>query len=305
MMLSKTLFFTCAVAPLSYAAVAAVPPNALALLEQQKDVTIITSLIKRDPVLTKLYKEVKDVTITTAVDSAFIGFKDINTPPFNDLGTVRAILQYIVLEGLYPTSSITTKAKYVSTKLTNSSYVNISRGKQVGRLVEENGKKTVTLGLDLTSNIIQGNLKFNGGILHKIDTPLSNPLSIKETAVAAPLVENYAISNLSSFGLLDRLDKTKDVTLFSISNPAWEKLINSKITLPSLKSLVEDLKYYVITPGVYYGDSFTGRSVQTLSGDSVTLAGYNNGQLTVNGVKVVQGDIITINGVLHILERYV
>lgn len=156
MMLSKFFLFTCALAPISYAAVAAIPSNALALLEQQKDLKIITSLIKRDPVLTKLYKEVKDVTITAAVDSSFPDFKDINTPPFNDLGLVRAIQQYIVLEGLYPTSSITTKAKYVSTKLTNSSYVNISRGKQVGKLVEENGKKTVTLGLDLTANIIQG-----------------------------------------------------------------------------------------------------------------------------------------------------
>ncbi|KAI4159288.1 MAG: hypothetical protein LQ342_006692 [Letrouitia transgressa] len=299
MMLSKFFLFTCALAPISYAAVAAIPSNALALLEQQKDLKIITSLIKRDPVLTKLYKEVKDVTITAAVDSSFPDFKDINTPPFNDLGLVRAIQQYIVLEGLYPTSSITTKAKYVSTKLTNSSYVNISRGKQVGKLVEENGKKTVTLGLDLTANIIQG---------VRQNSPAAEWMATERqfrTAVAAPLVVNYAISNLSSFGLLDQLDKTKDVTLFSISNPAWEKLINSKITLPSLKSLVEDLKYYVITPGVYYGDSFTGRSVQTLSGDSVTLAGYNNGQLTVNGVKVVQDDIITINGVIHILERYV
>lgn len=121
--------------------------------------------------------------------------------------------------------------------------------------------------------------------------------------MAAPYFVNYAIGNLSSFGLLDQVDKTKDVTLFSISNSAWEKLINSKITLPSLKSLVEDLKYYVITPGVYYGDSFTGRSVQTLSGDRVTLAGYNKGRLTVNGVKVVQSDVITINGVIHVLER--
>ncbi|KAI4211984.1 MAG: hypothetical protein LQ351_005324 [Letrouitia transgressa] len=156
MMLSKIFLFTCALAQISYAAVAAVPPNALALLEQQQDLKIITSSIKRDPVLTKLYEEAKDVTIFLAVDSSFPDFKDINTPPFNDLGLVRAILQYTVLEGVYPTSSITTKAKYLSTKLTNSSYVNISRGKQVGKLVEENGKKSVTLGSDLTGNIIQG-----------------------------------------------------------------------------------------------------------------------------------------------------
>ena len=73
----KMLFFVLALTSLvtsKLAAAAAAAPNALTLLKQQKDVTIITRLIERDPLLTKLYTEATNVTIFDAVDSGFDGF---------------------------------------------------------------------------------------------------------------------------------------------------------------------------------------------------------------------------------------
>lgn len=128
------------------------------------------------------------------------------------------------------------------------------------------------------------------------------PVTISATAPGSRFpgfgIDNEALQTAASLGLLKELDKTRDVTIFTIANSAFD----SKITVPSLKSVLQSLKYYVITPGVYYGNGFTGQSVKTLSGDNVTLAGFGKGDLTVNGVKVVLSDTFTVNGVIHVLE---
>ena len=117
---------------------------------------------------------------------------------------------------------------------------------------------------------------------------------------------NYSILNASAFGLLDGLVATKDVTLFALTNDAFNAAVKQFLTskqCPS-ESILEYLKYYAIAPGVYYGDSFTGREVQTLSGATVKLSGLGQfPDLRVNDAKVVIPDIFVKNGVVHVLDR--
>ncbi|KAI4211757.1 MAG: hypothetical protein LQ351_005531 [Letrouitia transgressa] len=278
-----TTLLVCALSTISYAAVVK-PPNALALLESQDDLTFITTLIKRDPVLTRLYKTAKDITVAAPTDQSFKDLLntssiDLDGPLFpKDL--VRAVEQELVLEGRYPLSSFKKKAK----------------------LALQNGQKTLHFGGTRISNVTQGDIAFKGGLLHKINLPVLTPVTISATAPGSRFpgfgIDNEALQTAASLGLLKELDKTRDVTIFTIANSAFD----SKITVPSLKSVLQSLKYYVITPGVYYGNGFTGQSVKTLSGDNVTLAGFGKGDLTVNGVKVVLSDTFTVNGVIHVLE---
>ncbi|KAL9044848.1 MAG: hypothetical protein Q9214_002044 [Letrouitia sp. 1 TL-2023] len=231
-----TTLLVCTLSIFSYAAVVK-PPNALALLESQDDLTIITTLIKKDPVLIRLYRTAKDITVVAPTDQSFktllnTSSIDLDGPLFpKDL--VRAVEQNLILEGRYPLSSFKKKAKTAP----GSSFPGVG-------------------------------------------------------------IDNEALQAVASLGLLNELDETRDVTIFTIANSAFD----SKITVPSLKSVFQSLKYYVITPGVYYGNGFTGQSVKTLSGANVTLAGFGKGDLTVNGVKVVLSDTFTVNGVIHVLE---
>ena len=129
--------------------------NALALIEAQPDLTLIAALIKRDPVLVKLYSTAKNVTIVTAVDSSFTS-TDPNNLIYSNRAAVRAVLQDIVIRGLHPTSGITKKPIYPSTELTDPRFVDTSRGRAVSKLVEINGKKTVDVGAGTRANITQG-----------------------------------------------------------------------------------------------------------------------------------------------------
>ena len=139
-----------------YATVSAVASNnALALLAKQKDLTLITALVKRDPELVKLYSTVQNATIVAAVDSSFTSI-DPNNLIYSNRDSVRAILQDIVITGLYPTNAITKRPIYANTKLTNPLYADTSRGSAVAKLVEIAGKKTVELGAGSRANITQG-----------------------------------------------------------------------------------------------------------------------------------------------------
>ena len=73
----------------------------------------------------------------------------------------------------------------------------------------------------------------------------------------------------------------------------------------TLDSLVNTLAYYVVTPGVYFEDDFTGKTVKALNGADLTLSGFGTGTTKVNDAVVVQSDIFATNGVLHVLDRYV
>ena len=129
--------------------------NALALLEKQSDLTLVTALVKRDPVLVKLYSTVQNATIVAAVDSSFTSI-DPNNIIYSNRDSVRAIVQDIVIRGLHPTSAITTDPIYPSTYLSNPRYVFTSRGRAVAKLVEVAGKKTVDVGSGSRANITQG-----------------------------------------------------------------------------------------------------------------------------------------------------
>ena len=73
----------------------------------------------------------------------------------------------------------------------------------------------------------------------------------------------------------------------------------------TLEEYVDALGYFIVTPGVYFEDDFTGRTVKALNGANLTLSGFGTGMTKVNDAVVVKSDIFGINGVLHVLDRYV
>jgi hypothetical protein len=281
---------------------AAVAPNLLSLVKSLPDYKFLSTLIERDPFLVDLYTNVKDVTCVLVVDSAFPS-NDPNGPFFSDLGLMRAIFQYILIEGNHPSSSFTSTPQYLTTKLTNSSWVNTSQGKGIIQLFSDGGKKVVRSYSGRVSEVTEADLKFNGGLLHKLNVPTAYPSSFTASVFTATTgFSNYALSNASSYGLLKPYDDAKDVTIFTVTNAAWQDLISKQVCFRSLSSVGDILKYHVIMPGVYYAKDFDGRQVKTLEGATVTLSKAGN-NYKVNEVNVAEPDVFTKNGVYHVLDK--
>lgn len=153
-MFFPTILLACSVAAI-VAAATALPANALEAIESQKDLSFITSIVKRDPALVKLYTEAKDVTVIAADDSAFEG-DTLDEYPYNSIDLTRAALQFFIQDGQYTLDDFTPTPKYVPSKLTNASYANLSRGNQPVKLVEIDGKKIAYLGSGYPSPITKG-----------------------------------------------------------------------------------------------------------------------------------------------------
>ena len=145
-------FLVCLLISFSHAS-PTVYPNALALIEAQSDITIIATLIRRDPELVEFFQSVKDVTFFAALDSTF-PVRDLNVPPFTNKTFVNAILKQLTLEGIHPTSDFISRPQYLNSKLTDSAFVNLSRGSAVGRLVKLNGKNNFRAAGGTSGNVI-------------------------------------------------------------------------------------------------------------------------------------------------------
>lgn len=145
-------FFLCFLPSPAYTAPAPYP-NALALINDQPDLTIISTLIKRDNVLVDLYTNVRDVTIFAAPDNTFPS-QNLDVPPFTDKVFVRAILQQIIAEGVHPTT-FTPKPKYYKSALTNPDFVNLSLGAASTRLVKLNGQNNFLAAGGLGANVLE------------------------------------------------------------------------------------------------------------------------------------------------------
>ena len=147
------------------------------------------------------------------------------------------------------------------------------------------------------------NLRFSGGILHKIGNALNTPASFFSIAATLNIT---AISQLEgiSVNVFESITGARDTTLFSITNEASEKLMASQPDA-TVDQFVDALAYFVVTPGVYFEKDFTGKSVKALNGAKLRLSGFGTGRAKVNNAVVVRSDIFATNGVLHILDRYV
>ena len=309
--------------PLYATTSAVVSHNALALIEAESDLTLIAALIRRDPVLVKLFSTVKNATIVAATDSGF-GFTDPNNIIYSNPAALRAVLQDTVIRGLHPTDAITKNPIYPSTFLSNPRLVDTSRGRAASKLVEIDGKKTVDVGSGLRANITQGvrifqsqfleayissanapcqDLRFKGGILHKISNPIDAPASF--TSIAARLNITSITQLKGGFAtIFQAVAGARDTTLFAITNEASEALAATQ-PAAMLEEYIDALGYFIVTPGVYFDDAFTGKTVKALNGANLTLSGFGTGMTKVNDAVVVKSDIFGINGVLHVLDRYV
>lgn len=126
------------------------------------------------------------------------------------------------------------------------------------------------------------------------------------------------LSNLVSLilfanpAIVEVLDSPGGYTVFAPSNLSWQALFDqfdvNAATLALLDQqegiLTTALKYHVVD-GVYgTGDIVDGIEVTTLQGETLTLSLSNDtaSGFTVNGLEIRSSDILTNNGVVHVIE---
>ncbi|XP_065751914.1 periostin isoform X8 [Phocoena phocoena] len=114
------------------------------------------------------------------------------------------------------------------------------------------------------------------------------------------------LSLLEAADLKELLTQPGDWTLFVPTNDAFKGMTNEeKEILIRNKNALQNIILYHLTPGVFIGKGFepgVTNILKTTQGSKIFLKGVND-TLLVNELKSKESDIMTTNGVIHVVDK--
>lgn len=126
---------------------------------------------------------------------------------------------------------------------------------------------------------------------------------IVDTAVAAGSFKTLATA-LQAAGLVDTLKGKGPFTVFAPTDEAFAKVPKADLDalLKDKAKLTAVLTYHVVPGKVMAADVKAGK-VKTVQGSEITVA--TTGGVKVDAANVVKTDIVTDNGVIHVIDSVI
>lgn len=127
---------------------------------------------------------------------------------------------------------------------------------------------------------------------------------IVDTAVKAGSFKTL-VAAVKAAGLVDTLKGPGPFTVFAPTDAAFKKLPAGTVATllkPENKAKLAAILTYHVVPGRVKAADLAGKrlSVATVQGQKVKIDGRNG--VKVNGAKVVKADIVTDNGIIHVID---
>lgn len=180
------------------------------------------------------------------------------------------------------------------------------------KLVTLNGQK-----LDLTTegsvmiddaNVTATDIACTNGTIHVIDkVVIPNTGDLIDTAVSAGSFTTLAAA-LDAAGLIEALQGDGPFTVFAPTDDAFAALpedVVADLLKPENKDqLIAVLTYHVVSGRVYAVDAIAAEQAETLQGSSVTIE-HRDGDVYIDGARVVTADIDATNGVIHVIDKVI
>jgi len=116
------------------------------------------------------------------------------------------------------------------------------------------------------------------------------------------------VSAVQAAGLAEKLSGPGPFTVFAPTNEAFSKLppgTLEELLKPENKAkLVSVLTYHVVPGNVKAKDVVKLKEATTVAGSNVAIV-VKNGVIMIDGAKVVQTDITSSNGVIHVIDAVI
>ncbi len=127
---------------------------------------------------------------------------------------------------------------------------------------------------------------------------------IVDTAVAAGSFSTL-VAAVEAAGLVETLKGEGPFTVFAPTDEAFAALPEGTVEglLADPAALAAILTYHVIAGKVMSGDLTEGMTAATVNGADVTIT--LEGGAKINGANIVQADIETTNGVIHVIDAVI
>jgi transforming growth factor-beta-induced protein len=220
-------------------------------------------------------------TVFAPTDAAFDAFEAANPGVLGGLDEdeLTAILTYHVVSGAAVRSSALKDGQVVTTLNGSPALIRTTGGASIA-----------------DARVTMADVTASNGVIHVIDRIILPPADdIVETAIAAGSFDTLAAA-LTQAELVDDLQGKGPFTVFAPTDAAFEELA----ALPNGDALRDVLLYHVVSGAIGSGDLVAGSVPTLLSGESLTVS--LTGGVSIDAAGVTQANIITKNGVIHVVD---
>ncbi|KAG8623118.1 hypothetical protein KVT40_008094 [Elsinoe batatas] len=177
-------------------------------------------------------------------------------------------------------------------------FANVAGGQNVG--VDVVGGNVVCFsGLLRNSTVTAPDNRFQGGILHVIDTVLTVPPSISTTGTFAGLTS--LLEALTTADIASDVEALSSITVFAPTNEAFANIASATAILGA-EDLAGILEYHIVDGVVLSTDITNGQTVTTRAGATLTFT-VSGANIFVNGVQVVLPNVFVANGIVHTIDN--
>jgi uncharacterized surface protein with fasciclin (FAS1) repeats len=231
-------------------------------------------------------------TVFAPTDAAFAALPAgvVDALLVDPTGDLAQILLYHVVSGAA-----------LSTSLTDGQTITTLQGEDITVSINMNGVM-----IDL-STVVVADIIADNGVVHVIDAVLLPPASTPTTVVDVIVnsdVHNTLEAAVVAAGLVETLSGTGPFTVFAPTDNAFAALpagtIETLLADPT-GALTQILLYHVVGTEALSTDLTDGQTVATLQGQTVTVT-INTEGVFINNAQVTVADIVTDNGVIHVID---
>ncbi len=147
------------------------------------------------------------------------------------------------------------------------------------------------------------NVTVQASATQKVDT--QKPMDIVETAVSAGSF-NTLVAAVKAAGLVETLKGAGPFTVFAPTDEAFKKLPAGTVEalLKDKAKLTALLTYHVVAGKVMAADAVKLTEAKTVNGQSLKIVAGKDGVM-IDNAKVVKTDIVTANGVIHVIDAVI
>ena len=157
------------------------------------------------------------------------------------------------------------------------------------------------------ATVVQADVVASNGVIHVIDSVLLPPKDIVDTAIADGRFKTL-VAAVQAAGLVDTLKGKGPFTVFAPTDDAFAKLpagtLESLLKPENKAQLTAILTYHVVAGRVMAADVVKLTTANTVNGKPVTIK-VEDGKVYVNDAQVIVTDILTSNGVIHVIDSVI
>ncbi|KAK0713170.1 FAS1 domain-containing protein [Lasiosphaeria miniovina] len=270
------------------------------VLAGQKNLTVFSGLLTEYP---DLFANLSSVTVLAPNDAAFDKLGNWGAVSSNP-DSVKSIINYHIINKLVTSSSIFKGAStFASTKLTDPAYTNVTGGQTLILTKDPSESIAVTSGFATRGTLIVEDLKFDGGLVHVIDSVMRVPGSIEETAREAYTDLTAFLGALYAVGIVSDFTQLGNVTIFIPHSSAFQELAGTFSSMGQ-DQLKRVLNYHLIPKTVLHSWQFLDSSALTTNSGGIKVnIELDANSIYINSARIIQADILIDNGLVQMIDN--